>query len=131
MKSPRVVELVLCRSTEIDMASGGLALRGVFHSMTCETFPTPPQPFVVYSGLHGGGAEGTIEVEVSRLETEERVNRYQRWYAFPGPSHLLHLEITLRRCCFPAPGRYGLHLRFDGQELASRVFDVLLRRGDR
>ena len=130
-KPPRVLGLVLCKSIHVDPVAAEIRLVGVFHSLYFEAWPTPPQHFYVYTGLHGGAGEGTMELVVSRLETEEPVYRYRRWHAVPDPELLLHLEIPIRRCAFPAAGRYGLSLRFDADEVAFRPVDVRLQRGER
>lgn len=36
----------------------------------------------------------------------------------------LAIEPMIRRCLFPAPGRYALSLRFDGQELTHHYLSV-------
>jgi hypothetical protein len=131
MKTPHVIGLVLCKSIGVDVSAGGMILTGVFHHLIYSAFPTSPQRFFAYAALYGGAGEGTIELAVSRLETEERIYRYQRWYAIPQSDLLIHLEIPVRRCAFPAPGRYGLSLRLDDEELAFRPLEIRLERGDR
>jgi hypothetical protein len=65
-----------------------------------------------------------LTLVVHHLETEREVYRYQRWYAIPGGRRLLHLEVPVRRCVFPAPGRYALSLHFDANTLTVRALDV-------
>ncbi|HBI44325.1 MAG TPA: hypothetical protein DDY78_15960 [Planctomycetales bacterium] len=130
MKPPRVVGLVLCKSFNIDPAVGELNLLGVFHSLAFATWPTPPRPFIAFAALHGGQGDGTIELVAMNLETEELIYRHQRWYTVPDPDLVVHLEIKVRRCRFPAPGRYGFSLRFNGEELAYHPLDVRRLRGD-
>src|SRR5262245_58413690 len=103
------------------------SLAGTFHTLAFDRWPAEGVPFTAYAALYGGQGEGTIELLVTRLETERIVYRYRRWYAAPGP-RTVHLEIKVRRCLFPAPGRYGLRLRFDGKDLTFRFLDVVARR---
>jgi Family of unknown function (DUF6941) len=131
MKPPRVVGLVLCKSIGLDPVKVEYNLAGVFHSLYFRRWPTPPQPFFIYAALHGGSGDGTLELLVSRLETEERVYRYKRPYAIPAPDLVVHLEIPVRGCSFPAAGRYGLSLRVDEKEIAFRILDVRQQRGKR
>ena len=70
-----------------------------------------------------------MEVVVNRLETEEDIYSYRRWFAFPRRGLFIHLEIPVRRCIFPAPGRYVFTLRFDEKELAQRPLDVYAKEG--
>jgi hypothetical protein len=131
MKPPRVVGLVLCKSFNIDPAVGELNLLGVFHSLAFAAWPTPAQRFVAFAALHGGRGDGRIELAVTRLETEESIYLYQYWYTVPDPDLIVNLEIKVRRCIFPAPGRYGFSLRFEDKELAYHPLDVRSLRGNR
>lgn len=125
-KEPRVVALVLCERMDVDPAVRRLSLSGVFHVLRAATWPTLAT-FTAYTALQGGRGEGTIELLVTRLETEEDVYRYRRWFAVPDPDLTVHVEIPVRRCVFPAPGRYNFSLRFDGVELTWRLLDVIER----
>ena len=124
MKLPRVVGLVLCRSMTFDPEAGGHTLTGVFNTLVCPSWPSPPQQFMAFAGLQGGRGEGTIELVIQRMATEQRVYRFRRWYTLPDPQLVSSLELPIRRCVFPAPGRYGVSLRFEGSELTSRTLDV-------
>jgi hypothetical protein len=129
IKLPRVIGLHLCKSLGVDTASAELSLVGIFHSLTFSVWPAPAQPFTAYALLHDGAGEGTMELVVNRLETEEDVYRQRRWFALPGRGLLIHLETRVRRCVFPAPGRYTFTLRFDGKDLAQRPLDVYAKEG--
>ena len=131
MKPPRVVGLVLCKSFEVDPAVGELNLLGVFHSLAFAAWPTPARRFVAFAALHGGQGDGTIELTAMNLETEEIIYRHQHWYTVPDPDLVVHMEIKVRHCRFPAPGRYGFSLRCNGEELAYHPLDVRRLRGDR
>jgi hypothetical protein len=127
---PRVVGLVLCERMAINPAPLRLSLEGMFHALTFESWPAPAA-FTVYAALQGGHAEGTMELCLTRLETEEDVYRYQRWFAFSDPHLTVQMEIPVRRCVFPGPGRYRFSLRFDGDELSGRLLDVFERNAAR
>jgi hypothetical protein len=103
---------------------GRMSLIGVFHIRRAPRFPTPPQGFTAFAALYGGVGEGTMDLVITRLETEQDIYRYRRWFAFPRGVRIVNLEIKVRRCIFPAPGRYALSLRFDGQELTHRYLSV-------
>jgi hypothetical protein len=128
VKLPRVVGLVLCNSLRVDPAVGELSLVGVFQSLTFSTWPSPAQPFVAYALLYGGQGEGTMELVVTRLDTERDIYSHKRWFAFPEQGLPIHLQVSVRQCVFPAPGRYGVTLRFDKNELTSRYLDIKAKR---
>jgi hypothetical protein len=123
-RRPAVVGLVLCERWAIDPTNGQMSLVGIFHTLRVPRFPTPPRGFTAYAALYGGVGEGTMELVVTRLETEQDIYRYRRWFAFPRGVQLINLEIKVRKCRFPAPGRYAVSLRFDGQELTYRYLSV-------
>jgi hypothetical protein len=128
-RPPRVAGLILCRALEIDPSQGRISLVGVFNHLQ---FPGPPPYFLEFSAytvLYGGEGEGTIELVVSRLDTEQAVYRYQAWRGNPAPRQARHMELRLHRCVFPVPGRYGCRLRFDGSDLTWRPLDVFATGG--
>jgi hypothetical protein len=124
VKLPEVLGLAMCERFGPDPATGRASLLGVFHALRFRVFPTAPQRFMVYTALFDGEGEGTIELIVSRLETEEDVHSYRRWFTFPERWQVINLMIPFTRCVFPAPGRYALTLRFNGNELTFRYMDI-------
>jgi hypothetical protein len=131
MKLPEVTGLVVCERMDVDPATGTISLIGVAHTLHFSVFPTPVQSLTVYGTLFDGDGEGTMELGIVRLETEVEVYRYQRWHAFAGRGRLMHLEIRPTKCVFPAPGRYSLTHRFDGQLLTHHYLDVIREKGTR
>lgn len=130
IRLPQVFGLTLCNEMGIDAATGQMSLLGVFHVLYFPQFPTSAHPFTVYTALYDGVGEGTMELNCTRLETEEDIYRYRRWFAFPGRGYTINYEIKTRKCQFPAPGRYRLTLLFDKQEVTSRYLDVVRLRGE-
>ena len=128
-KRPRVVGLMLCRRMGVDPVAAEASLVGLFHTFHVSSWTDPVPPFSVFALLTGGKGEGTIKLVIRRLETEDDVYRWQRWTVFSDPDLIAQNEIVVRRCVFPAPGRYLLILSFDGAELANRVVTVLPREG--
>lgn len=124
MSLPKIIGLILCRTLESDRATGETSLVGVFNALRFRDWPSPGQQFIVYSALHGGVGEGTIQLVIARLDTERAIHRYQRWVTLPGPGRYFNLVIPITRCVFPLPGRYGLTLYFDGREVSNRYLDV-------
>ena len=130
MKPTRVVGLVLCKRLHVDPGLAELSLVGLFHSLELASWPSAPQSFTVYTALHGGEGEGRMELIVTQMATELDLFRRRWWYALPGRRRTVHLEVPIRRCVFPAPGRYGVTLRFENEDLNRRSFDVNARRGN-
>jgi hypothetical protein len=124
MKLPDVVSLVLCDRLGVDLATGQVSLVGIFHHLSFRTFPSPFEKFTVWGTLYDGVGEGTIQLLINRLETESVIYTFTRWTAFPGRQLFVNVEIPIKRCAFPAPGRYELILRFDNKDLTRRYLDV-------
>jgi len=96
---------------------------GLFNELRVKTFPTVLR-FTAYAGLYGGAGEGTIELLVMNVETEKVAYRYRRWWATPGSGQFRHLEIPVRGWQLVAPGRFVSRIRFDSNELTSRILSV-------
>jgi hypothetical protein len=90
-KIPEVVGLLLCERLSFDRATHFATLAGLFQSLRFEQFPSPEKAFTVYAALYGGEGEGTIELTVMRLETEDDIYSYQRWFTFPDDQPLINL----------------------------------------
>jgi hypothetical protein len=123
-KPPRIAALILCKRMEVIPARVEMSLVGVFNSLQFSTWPTPPYPFTVYTELYDAEGEGTMDLDVMRLETEQVIYRRPRWFASSDRGLTFPVEWRVRKCCFPAPGRYMLTLRLDGTELSRRFLDV-------
>jgi hypothetical protein len=121
---PQIVGLTVCRRLAIDLVRKELNLVGICHSLRFSRFPALAKTFTLYAALYNGVGEGTMELLISRLETEERTYRYRRWLAFEGKGQFVHLEIPVAKCTFPAPGRYLMELRFNEKFLSDRIIDV-------
>src|SRR5262249_52462419 len=125
IQTPQVIGLVLCDELQVDLAPARVSLTGVFHTRRPDAFPSAPQNVTVYTTLSDGAGEGRMRLEIIRLETGETIYTYERWFAFLADRLLiLNLEIPVRKCIFPAPGRYGVRLLFDQELAAERAFVV-------
>lgn len=127
-KLPEVVALMLCEKLNVDTQTGQVSLVGIFNSLRFADFPTAPQSFTVYVALLGGAGEGKMKLVINRLETESDIYAIQKWVAFPNRWMIVNLEIRLRECVFPSPGRYSLQLCFDDRDLAQRYLDIIRTR---
>jgi hypothetical protein len=130
IKLPEVVALVLCERMDVDPQVGKTSLSGIFHARRFRSFPSPVQTFTVYVAPYGGIGEGTVQLDILRLEPELRIYRWRKWSTFPGAAYLVNLVIRVGDCVFPAPGRYELSLRYDDRLLTYRRIDIFHASGD-
>jgi hypothetical protein len=122
---PEPTSLILCDHLDVDPFQGGqMSVVGILHHLSFDQFPTPTRPFTLYCALYGGEGEGTMQLVVSKWSEEQDIYRYERWMAFPYKDEFTTLEIILRKCRFPSPGRYCFQLRFEEELLGRRFFDI-------
>ncbi len=124
---PVVAGLTLCEQMTIRTGGGGrMSLEGIFHARRFSQYPTPWQSFTVYGALTAGVGEGVLKLTITRLGTNDTIYTYQRWYAHP-PERLVpvNLEIRVKTCAFPAPGRYLISLFFDNELASERTLLIL------
>jgi hypothetical protein len=126
-KAPKASPLVLCNRYHVDPLAAEQSLVGVFHAFWGHAFPYRAVEFTVYAALIGGSGDGRMVLTVMRLETEEVVYKHTKWYACLSDNLVATYEQVVKQCVFPAPGRYSFSLAFEGQDVASRIVDVLRR----
>jgi hypothetical protein len=128
MKFPRVVGIVLCERVDYS-PQGEVSFLNVFHALHFPTYPSPAQSFTMYAALYDGEGEGTMELVLSRLETEQDRILQRRWFTFSGRGQVVNVTIDVTRYVFPAPGRYGFTLLFDGRPLTLRYLELFRTEG--
>src|SRR6267142_28023 len=121
LQAPQVIGLVLCERFDVDPVAVRVSLVGIFHTRRSQRFPSSPERFAAYAALCDAMGEGIMRLEISRVDTEQRVYSYEKWFVAPRDRLLvLNLEIPVRKCSFPAAGRYLVRLLFDGEIAAER-----------
>src|SRR5690348_9410424 len=123
-QAPRTIGIYLCKQLAVDATKAEMSLVGVFQGLTFDRFPSPLQRFTVYAMLYDGEGEGVIEVRILQVITEAEVYRYRRWTAFAQRGIQVPFEAQVKSCVFPAPGRYTVELRFDGELVDTRILEV-------
>src|SRR5216684_1902472 len=121
---PRTIDMILCDEMRVDNSNAKTSLEGLFHARFLPTFPSAPQAFAVYVALIGGQGEAIMELRVTSMETERDIYFYKKWFAVSEPDRIINVEIKVRKCQFPFPGRYGFSLRFDGEEVSHRILSI-------
>jgi hypothetical protein len=122
---PRAFSLMLCERMEVDPSKKGqTSLVGIFNYRRYASYPTPPQHFTVYTVLYDGLGQGPAELRIIHADTLQELYRYQRWSAFATRLHMLHWEIEVTQCVFPAAGRYLFALYVDGDLITDRFVEL-------
>src|SRR5260370_37773990 len=71
--SPTPVGLILCDYVLVEQGTKKVSLIGSFREVGVEQFPAILPPFYAYAALTDGLGSGTLELVLSRLETDEDV----------------------------------------------------------
>jgi len=121
---PQAVSLILCERASAHVVPETWSLLGIFHRRRYPAYPAPAEPLSAYSLLYDGWGEGTMELQVVRLQGGQSVYRQRRWWVLRQRFQWRHFEMKLRRCVFPERGEYLCSLCFDGRSVAERRFEL-------
>jgi hypothetical protein len=122
-----VLGLTVCEKVIVEQGTGNVTLVSAFTKFVVNEFPTPPQKFAVYTALTAGLGDGTIELVVTNLETNEEIHAVQLPVHFADRLTELRVLFRIASCSFPAAGDYQLTLLIDGEWLAQRRIQVEAR----
>jgi hypothetical protein len=117
--------LTICEKALVEEGTKNVSLKSTFTKIVVEEFPSLPQRFVVYSVLTGGLGDGTMDLVVTHLETDEET--YANRFPVHFPDRVAEVRVLFRvnRCIFPLPGEYVITLLLDGEWLAHRQIRVV------
>ena len=128
--TPVALGLNVCEKIVVEEGTKNVTLVNCFSKMFVDGFPTGPQPFAVHSTLRDGQGRANINLVVARSDTHEVVYSQQGTIDFPNRLTEVRTLFRLKKCSFPASGRYVLTLLIDGDWVAQREIDIVTR-GDR
>jgi hypothetical protein len=122
---PIVLGLTICEKVIVEESTKNVTLVSTFTKLQVDAFPTAPQKFTVHTVLTGGLGDGTIDLVVRNLETDQIV--YEARLPVRLLDRLMELRLLFRvtSCVFPSPGAYQLTLLLDGEWLAQRRISVV------
>jgi hypothetical protein len=126
-RTPKALDFVLCERMEVDPQEGQYSLVNVFYWLPWRAPGPLLKDFTLYGTLFDGRGNGLLQLEVSQMERERAAYRWSKPFASPGRGMSHILEIKVRGCVFPAPGRYSLSVRIDDKETGVFYLDVLRR----
>jgi hypothetical protein len=121
--------LTLCEKVIVEERTRNTTIVSTFTKMFADEFPSPPERFALAAVLTGGQGEGTLDLVITRLDTDEETYSIRRQLRFPGRLAEVQVVFHLRDCSFPAPGQYDAILLVDGEWIARRKFSVQQREG--
>ena len=118
--APMSVGLTLCHYAAIEEGTRNITLAGSFISLRTGKFPFRAAPFSVFASLVGGQGEGTLELVVTRLQTDQELFSVPRRVVFRDRFTEFRVLFRVKNCGFPAAGEYLFTLLVDGEWMAQR-----------
>ena len=122
--SPIAVGLILCEKIIVEKRTGNVTLVSTFATLRVDGFPSRPDRIAFSAVLTGGEGEGTVDLVLTHLESDEEAYRMRRMLRFPGRLAEVQIAFHIRDCSFPSPGQYDATLFVDGDPVARRKFSV-------
>jgi hypothetical protein len=118
--APMAVGLTLCHYAAVEEGGHDVTLAGCFLRIWGDKFPFAAPPFYVFGSLIGGSGEGTVELVISELETDEEMYAVQDRLEFLDRLTEARVLFQLENCSFPRPGEYLFTMLLDGEWMAQR-----------
>ena len=121
---PVLLGLTLCDHVIVEERTRKVSLVGCFSAIRVGSFPATPPPFSGFALLTDGLGDATIQLSVSRMETQEDIYIREMPCHFPDRLTEVRVHFRIHQCVFPAPGWYQVTLLADGEWLAQRLLRV-------
>ena len=121
---PMALGLFTCDQVIVDLDSRCPSPINMFTAISVDGFPSEPRDFSVFAVLSGGHGQGTMQVEVIRLDTGDLVYSEESGIQFVDRRRIVNAHIRIKKACFPVPGTYGVDLLVDGVPVAQRKLNV-------
>jgi hypothetical protein len=115
------------RPAIVEEGTKNVTLVSTFTRIVVEEFPSLPQRFALYTVLTEGLGDGTMDLVIRNLDTNEEIFTAQMPVRFPDRVAEVRVLFRINRCSFPAPGEYLCALLLDDEWLAQRRLQVIER----
>jgi hypothetical protein len=126
---PRAQGLTLCDYVMREERTLKVSLVGTFTGIRTDEFPSTPRPFCVFAALTDGLGEGTLELTITHLASDEEILRLQRTINFPNRFMDVQVLFRLSEVSFPEEGIYLFSLSVDEDTIAQRRVRVYSNEG--
>jgi uncharacterized protein DUF6941 len=117
---PRAQGLTLCDYVMREEGTLKVSLVGTFTGMRTDAFPFSPRPFCVFAALTDGLGQGTLELTITHLASDEEIYTLRRPIDFPNRFMDVQVLIRLSEFSFPEEGLYLFSLAVDDDTVAQR-----------
>ena len=120
--------MFFCDQLIIEQGTLKASAIGMFEGQSADRFPAFLSPFTVFALLSGGLGQGTMSLEVARLDTGEVVFRQDDEWTFGDKLEQLRYVLHLQGLILPEPGAYQFTLLADDQWVAQKRLRMRKRR---
>ena len=121
---PVATTLTLCERAIVEERTRNVSLICMFTTLNFPSFPSPPRSLTLYAVLTDGVGKGTLDILVTRLESDERLFFQQRPIEIPDRLHEFRVLFRFDTFRFPREGTYLFTLLVDGEWVAHRSLRV-------
>lgn len=122
--NPVVLGLAVCEQVIVEEKTKNVTLVSCFTKLRVDAFPSPPQRLAVFAAFRDGHGTAKLELVIFSTESGEEIDAIHSTIQFPDRLTEVRAVFHLRRCVFPAPGRYLFTIRIDGEWMAQREIKV-------
>src|SRR5262249_59244754 len=112
---PLVLGLTVCEKAIVEEGTKNVTLMSTFTRIVVEEFPSLPQRFALYTVLTEGLGDGTIDLVIRNLDTNEEIYTAQMSVRFPDRVGEVRVLFRINRCSFPIAGEYLCTLLLDNE----------------
>ncbi len=116
--------LTLCEKVIVEERTRNITYVSTVTKLFADEFPSPPERIALAAVLTGGQGEGTVDLVITGLDTDDETYSLQRQLRFLGRLEEVRVVFHIRNCLFPAPGYYDATLFVDGDPVARRKFSI-------
>ena len=117
---PIALALALCDYVILEERTKKVSVIGRFNSFSVTRFPAMVAPFSAYALLTDGLGDASVELVVSRMDTDQGVFVYRGSLHFPDRLTHVGFHTRFRQFVFPASGQYQFTLLVDGEWVAQQ-----------
>ena len=123
---PVAVALTICEKLIVEEGTKHPSFISVFTKLRGRKFPARSQPFHVFAAFLDGQGDGTIRLEIGRLDIGTKIYVKERLVHFPDRLTEVRVLFRVPPCEFPVPGVYQVTLFLDNEWMAHRYLHLRL-----
>ncbi len=124
---PIALGMTLCEKVIVEKGTENISLVSTFNKMSVRQLPSVPRPFAVFAMVTDGMGDGTIDLVVTRQDSDQVIYALRQRVRFPDRLTEVRILFQVNACSFPAAGVYQFSLLVDEQWLAHRRLHIVLK----